>query len=1363
MATYLQGVTDYIPQIQPWKPDYNLYQNVLERKQAKYDRGWEQVNNVYSSILNAPMMRSQDIEKRDQFFKDVEGQIQQMSGVDLSLPQNVDAASQVFKPFYEDDNIVHDIAFTKKYQDEMQHSEYLRNCTDKEKCGNKYWEDGQRALQYKAQEYVNAADDQALRMRAPKYTNFVNAMDKYSNFVEEQGFKMEYEQREGKYMVKRVNGEGAVVPLMNFLQARFGDDPELKAFNQTKSYLQRKENPEKHIQQYELAMMQREAESPEQLKQMVEDRANKLRLEEATEVINETNTNAQTTVDRLGIQKATIENTINNEGIIKGGPEDKAYQSILDREDAAVSTAESVKQIASMTNNMSYTDSEGNVIPPETIDGVVANAMMMKDLNLAANTLAYKNYSVTKKADQFALAEVRHNFALETAAVKHAYTLETASVKNSFKEGEAYRKFLVDKGYINPFTGQPYYIDPTNQTMDMYPGGGMATGDPADLAAELRYKIQNGIPIDRPKSAVYKGGGSGGGVGTSSYMFATQGIDYKERKGQPGKTRAIEAMSEPIVYAKDKVAVAVQNFPNVLIGGKPAEPFTGFKPGQGVMKIDFAKSNTPDSRIQQVIGMGLDGDIDGTQVMHGFNKYIQPSKDIVASWGDQAARNQEFIVSNQVNSILTTASHQSDPYNGYAMDGMIGVGNMIKENLNNPEIKAQLQKSGSYNLLKEFPNSKSLTNLNPDYFKKLTDAGLTQDIMLAAGKRELFSKFTNKQSQQIVKSYSSDAMIDRDNIDIISKEEAFRLQQKQATAPDFLNSTGNTNFFGLGLTPDEAEALKKYDYYTTQPTVDNDFRSVGLNSPIPALRDFNNKQLTQMALTENMFKAANRSKENYVNQMSSHAGTYGKEFEGEGADFATKILAQNIWDSKTKDGWGKFTPLGNIYIKAAEAMVFEKGSPTMNEWDANMIKERSGFSHRGHIDNAPGIYDVLELEEEYTNGQEVFKGAALKNMITQSSFAKTYALPRNTDMEALQKTMGGNPLNLTKAKAWDMILDDPNTKIVRKGSKFKIESPYLTGNIQPTYNLDSFNVSKQYNGKFDDIEDKSGIMRAEFLNTAQNTEGKKISNTLMFPKVDASVSSNWNYDVPTMTGINAQAGKHDQQNAMVTKTLEEIAQKFDQPLTQYGFSGQQGDKALLDMAIAELSNQTLDYDPDNVMFQIEVDPVFGNMDVSKVTLRMHDLTKHKYAKSKGKTTYDQDEGYQYAAEMEDQVYYLPKGQSALIKNTQPDPFYTLAGLADGESYVDDMFWDEFGGKVEYKRVGDHVQVIPTYKVRDPQTGEFRNLKMVPATGPQSIPLKGTKWEDVFKLQYSNIYDIPTQNLDAELNLAKITSTDHYKK
>ena len=37
MSTYLQGVTDYIPQFQPFQPDLNFYANALQTKQNQYD------------------------------------------------------------------------------------------------------------------------------------------------------------------------------------------------------------------------------------------------------------------------------------------------------------------------------------------------------------------------------------------------------------------------------------------------------------------------------------------------------------------------------------------------------------------------------------------------------------------------------------------------------------------------------------------------------------------------------------------------------------------------------------------------------------------------------------------------------------------------------------------------------------------------------------------------------------------------------------------------------------------------------------------------------------------------------------------------------------------------------------------------------------------------------------------------------------------------------------------------------------------------------------------------------------------------------------------------------------------------------
>jgi len=51
MATYLKGVTDYIPEVQPFTPNYNLYGKVLSFKQGKFDAASKQLSSLYRFII----------------------------------------------------------------------------------------------------------------------------------------------------------------------------------------------------------------------------------------------------------------------------------------------------------------------------------------------------------------------------------------------------------------------------------------------------------------------------------------------------------------------------------------------------------------------------------------------------------------------------------------------------------------------------------------------------------------------------------------------------------------------------------------------------------------------------------------------------------------------------------------------------------------------------------------------------------------------------------------------------------------------------------------------------------------------------------------------------------------------------------------------------------------------------------------------------------------------------------------------------------------------------------------------------------------------------------------------------------------
>ena len=65
MSTYITGVTDYIPQIQPFRPDYNFYAGAMQMKQTQYDANHQRISNLYGSLLNAPMLRDQNIKQKE--------------------------------------------------------------------------------------------------------------------------------------------------------------------------------------------------------------------------------------------------------------------------------------------------------------------------------------------------------------------------------------------------------------------------------------------------------------------------------------------------------------------------------------------------------------------------------------------------------------------------------------------------------------------------------------------------------------------------------------------------------------------------------------------------------------------------------------------------------------------------------------------------------------------------------------------------------------------------------------------------------------------------------------------------------------------------------------------------------------------------------------------------------------------------------------------------------------------------------------------------------------------------------------------------------------------------------------------------
>ena len=158
MATYIQGVKDYIPQLEVFKPDYKFLSDVLDVRQDRYDTNYKAINELYSKVVYADMYREDNIAERDQYANRLSNGLKQVSGMDLSLAQNVDVAKGLFRPFFQNKKLVKDMTWTKLYKDQMKNVNRMSTSSNEE-YANKYWTTGVEDLQQQKDAFINGSDE----------------------------------------------------------------------------------------------------------------------------------------------------------------------------------------------------------------------------------------------------------------------------------------------------------------------------------------------------------------------------------------------------------------------------------------------------------------------------------------------------------------------------------------------------------------------------------------------------------------------------------------------------------------------------------------------------------------------------------------------------------------------------------------------------------------------------------------------------------------------------------------------------------------------------------------------------------------------------------------------------------------------------------------------------------------------------------------------------------------------------------------------------------------------------------------------------------------------------------------------------
>ena len=237
MATYIPGIESYIPDYTPFQPDFKLTSMLMEKRQDRYDTNHKQLSDLYGSVVYADLSREDTKQQRDYFAQQLTSQIKKISGTDLSLQQNVDAASGVFKPFLENKLIQEDIYRTSLYRSEMNKAQFFAQSSDPNQ-NDKFNELNLQALQFQMEDFVNASPEEAVNLARPEYVPSANLYKEALAYLKESGIEASdfTFTKDNKFIITQKNG--ALIEDVAFDRVRraISKNPRIQRSYATQSY-----------------------------------------------------------------------------------------------------------------------------------------------------------------------------------------------------------------------------------------------------------------------------------------------------------------------------------------------------------------------------------------------------------------------------------------------------------------------------------------------------------------------------------------------------------------------------------------------------------------------------------------------------------------------------------------------------------------------------------------------------------------------------------------------------------------------------------------------------------------------------------------------------------------------------------------------------------------------------------------------------------------------------------------------------------------------------------------------------------------------------------------------------------------------
>ena len=381
MATYIPGSKSYMPEFKPFTPDYKFLSAVLDTKTTRYNTNYKQLNNLYSKIVYAPLSRKDTQEMREQFTQGLSDKLEKISGMDLSLVQNVDAAKSVFKPFFETDIIVKDMVMTKVYQQEKSHANRLLNDPD-QKRRDMYWDTGIKAMDYKMKDFIESDPDKALTAQLPRYIPDADLYQMSLELLKESGIEVEKDfiTPGGQWVVRQKNGNLVTQQALELVQRSLMDDPRVQQAYHTKSYVEQRDFAEEGIQSGKF-----------QSKEAAEQAWAQQQISQYTALINQKKEKVEEEVKEYTLSQQGWEEFREKYGIVPGSDHEKEMRRIHEARLAKIEEMNTVNQAQREANRQVNTQSTADLLNKAYNLSMQYN--MKNDMIAAAITYGKQNES----------------------------------------------------------------------------------------------------------------------------------------------------------------------------------------------------------------------------------------------------------------------------------------------------------------------------------------------------------------------------------------------------------------------------------------------------------------------------------------------------------------------------------------------------------------------------------------------------------------------------------------------------------------------------------------------------------------------------------------------------------------------------------------------------------------------------------------------------------------------------------------------------------------------------------------------------------------------------------------------------------